>query len=397
MKINRAALIFGGIIAAAILLIAGGIWFYSLFTAPASPAGVKPNFFSSLFPFGQSAPGTQTNTGGGDAGGPTGPAPSLREVSHAPVAGAHFQNNGTLRFMEKETGHVYETRPESLATTRISNTTIPGIQRVVWLGDSAFILQYLDGVGGIRNYFATLASSTPDQALIGRFLSNFTDALPSFDEKHMTVGVRSASGIAVLTSDTEEKTKKTLFVSPLRSWTIIPNGERLFIESAPSEQVGFLYQINTEDLSLKKILGNIQGLMALPHPSGAYIAYSSTNPSGASLFIFDTKKNTATASPIATLAEKCAWFPAETPLLICGVPSSLAGASPDAWFMGVQSFSDSVWIIDPVRGTGQIIRDLAKEAGRPIDVINPSVSPNGAYLVFTNKNDLSLWTVSLAQ
>lgn len=399
MKINRGALIFGGVAIAAILVVAVGVWVVSLFgtPAPGTKTNSASNFFSALFPFGNNLPRPSTTGENGNAdNGQTGPAPALREISHAPTGGAHFQSSGAVRYIEKETGHVYETMPGLLAVTRISNTTIPGIQNAVWLGDSAFVLQYLDENKQIKNYLANLASSTPDQAIVGSFLSNFTDVFPSADEKHLIEGVRSANGITVLASDTAEKTKKTLFTSPLRSWTVLPAGSALFIESAPSEGTGFLYKVNV-DRSLSKIAGDALGLMAVPNKDGTWIAYSVISPTGVSLFIFDTVKKTTTVSPIGTLAEKCAWLPEDSPRLFCGVPSSVSGISPDLWFMGMQSYSDSAWIIDPQRGTARIVRDLEKDAGRPIDIIKPSVSPDGMYAMFTNKNDLSLWSLSLTK
>lgn len=400
MKLTKGTLIFGAVIVGLIAVVVLGVWIASLFggAGQGETGGTKGNFFSSLFPFGTSSPSGGKNTGAGGTGtGPTGPAPSLRLVSSAPVGGAHFETSGAIRYIERETGHVYETRPEMLDTVRISNTTIPGIQNAVWLGDSTFVIQYLDENKEVRNYLATLASSTPDQALTGKFLSNFTDVFPAPDEKHMLLATRGTSGISVQISDLDEKVKKTVFVSPLRSWTILPSGGDVFVESAPSSGAGYVYKTMSDGSPMKKISGGGTGLMALPRVSSEFIALSTLRNGVATLSIFDNAKNSFTPSPVATLAEKCAWLPGDAPLLFCGVPSSFVDTTIEGWFMGTQTFNDSAWIINPVRGTAQIVRDLSKETGQGIDVIHPEVSPDGKYVMFINKNDLSLWSLALTQ
>lgn len=397
MKINRSALIFGGIILVAIVLITVGVWFASLFSTQSGGGGAGSNLFSSLFPFGQGGtnPGRGTGNGTEDSG-PRGPAPTLREISRAPVSGAHFQTNGAVRFMERETGHVFETFPADLETIRISNTTIPEVQNTVWLGDSVFVLQYLDQNDRIRNYLTSLASSTPDQTLTGKFLSNFTDILQGSDEKNITGVVRSGSGIAVIATDTDEKVKKTLFASLLRSWIIHPTKKGLLVGTPPSIGIGYLYRVN-EDRSLETVIGGTRGLMVLPNASGELIAYSRIAAGATTLFILDTRTGFVSESPIATFAEKCAWTEGANPVLFCGVPASLSGASIENWLMGVATFSDSAWIINPKTGSAQIVRSLEKDAGRPIDIVNPAVSSDGAHALFINKNDLSLWSLSLTQ
>jgi hypothetical protein len=65
--------------------------------------------------------------------------------------------------------------------------------------------------------------------------------------------------------------------------------------------------------------------------------------------------------------------------------------------MGLRSFTDDVWIIDPIKETATFVRSLEGEAGRPIDIIDPQVSPDGRYFLFKNKNDLSLWSLDLGR
>lgn len=399
MKIDNRALIFGGILVAVVLVVGAGVWAINFFGAQSGTNGERTpvDFFAALFPFGQNT-GDRNNQSGSENGAitPGGAAPSLREISHVPVGGAHFKSDGIVRYVESETGHIFETAPKSLSVTRISNTTIPRIQNAVWFGDRSFILQYLDESNEIKNYLASLASSTPDQALIGDFVTGTTGAFSVGNDEMFYESLRSDSGLVVYQVDTKKKTREAVFISPIRSWGFLPTTGGLFVESAPSSGIGYLYQLQA-DQSLKKIVGNISGLMAVPNATGTYVAFSTTNAAGTSLYVINTETSIVSRSPVSTLAEKCAWVPGKAVLLFCGVPAKIAGVSVESWLMGTQSLSDDAWLIDPIRGSAQILRSLEKETGRAIDIENPQVSPDGAYALFMNKNDLSLWSLSLSE
>lgn len=78
-----------------------------------------------------------------------GSLPDLRALWNKPVSGIVFgENEGgetIIRFIERGTGHVYETYPTSTKTTRITNSTIPKIQEVLWKSSDQLIIRYLRG------------------------------------------------------------------------------------------------------------------------------------------------------------------------------------------------------------------------------------------------------------
>jgi hypothetical protein len=392
MKIPRAALVFAGIIIAVVIAVGIMVGISSLFRAsPSGETSPIQDFFSALFPFGnQVRPPNGTGQNGTEED--NRPVPALREVSAAPVAGFHFQSDGALRYAERETGRFFETRPEAYPTTRLTNTTIPEIQNVLWLNDSAVVLQYLDQNDAVKNYAASIATSTADQALVGVFLANADEIYPIDGGKTILEAVRSQNGYVVQRSKSDETSRETVFSSPLRSWRLLPAGDELFIETSPSSGPGFLYRII--DGTLSRIVGNVSGLMVLPRADGKYFAFSSTFGGAWGLYVYDVAAGRSYAMPIGTYAEKCAWFPGDAPRLACGIPSTAPNSIED-WYMGTAPLNDSVWVFEVLTGTATNARSIGEDAGRALDVERPTLSPDGTYFGFINKSDQSLWSLKL--
>src|SRR3989338_2719832 len=128
------------IVVVVLVIIAGGVYFFAVQNNTGQTDNQSgTDFFSSLFPFGESSPGGGDVTTSGDSTlAETKPASVLRQIGDRPVAGARFiagRNETLIRFIERETGHVFDTPLDSATVTRISNTTIPRIQEIVWLSD----------------------------------------------------------------------------------------------------------------------------------------------------------------------------------------------------------------------------------------------------------------------
>ena len=84
--------------------------------------------------------------------------------------------------------------------------------------------------------------------------------------------------------------------------------------------------------------------------------------------------------------------------MYCGFPKNLAsGAYPDDWYQGKVSFDDNIKALDV--NTLQIKNienfESGDKQGTEIDATNLMLSSNEKYLLFTNKNDLTLWMLEL--
>ena len=66
------------------------------------------------------------------------------------------------------------------------------------------------------------------------------------------------------------------------------------------------------------------------------------------------------------------------------------GDYPDDWYQGLISFKDSIWQKNFSTGETNI---LINETNA--DVINPFLTKDENYLIFTNKTDNTLWSLKL--
>lgn len=396
MKINRGAVLFVAILGGLILIIVAIITVSNLLRqSPGAGTEDVGDLFSSLFPFGQ---GVVRQPGSGATGGeetPSGPVPALREISKDPVAGFRIASSSAILYVEQSTGHIFETHVDSLEVVRRANTTFSGIRQAVWVSDNSVIYQSTDGLRSIQNFMMSFSTTSVDQRIDGRQMSGFSAVAVAPQQQALILTRATGLTTAITLSDYGETQRQVIFSSPLQSLRALPVGDDVFIETSPSDSPGFLYRALAGG-GLEKIRGNAPGLMAVANSAGTYVALSTANGEKVELSFVDRTGASVGTSPVGTFAEKCAWLNA-APLLVCGIPQSLAGASVEAWYMGFQSFNDDVWIIDPIKETGTFVKNLAEEAGRPIDIVDPQISPDGRYFLFKNKNDLSLWSLDLAR
>ena len=118
--------------------------------------------------------------------------------------------------------------------------------------------------------------------------------------------------------------------------------------------------------------------------------------SGLLTFISSKKTGGLSTLPIKTLASKCVWM--DTLKVLCGVPSILTTGEeglPDDWYQGSISFSDDLFLIDTKSGEASVLFSLTGELGNPFDIIHPQINKSSTSLLFTNKQNGSMWMVNL--
>ncbi len=384
-----------------LLLIILGLWAYMGIAGSTggSSSGGQQGLFGSLFPFGSGSSSGGSTQNPGEVPGASGPAPTLRKVSDQEVAGAEFATGlgGTLaiRYVERNTGHIYETPVDSLTLTRLTNTTVPGVHDATWINASTTLLRFADDNDEPENFVAFFASSTPDQQLEGTFINKYRRIALGAGETVLGV-LESASGATVETVRSDGTKPKTLLVSPLTTWVPLAAGNKYFVASAPSWAApGSLYDISSSGMT--RILGGVPGLVALPSPSAAVFLISGGTQNAVSLSVFNTKDKSLNLLPRATLAEKCAWIPRQDSILLCAFPTTLPQARyPDDWLLGRVHTSDDLWFVNTA--TGVLTEAMALDAGGqgPFDISNVITSENGAYALFINRNDQTLWSATLS-
>ena len=82
--------------------------------------------------------------------------------------------------------------------------------------------------------------------------------------------------------------------------------------------------------------------------------------------------------------------------VFCAIPNNIVrGAFPDVWYQGKYSFNDSFVKINTNDLTYSELMAANSETEINIDAIDLQLSPSEDYLMFTNKNNLILWSLDI--
>jgi Tol biopolymer transport system component len=245
----------------------------------------------------------------------------------------------------------------------------------------------------------TANATTTDQTLFGFALPGNISSVSVLGETIFYL--QTYSGLSQgFTSTFDGKSKKQIWQSPLSDLSAqMVNANSVALTTKPYQNVpGFAYLVSTGSGSVKKLLGNIPGLVTLVSPDATQILYSSQSDAGSQMALYNVKSGSAVAVTPATFPEKCVWSKKVATIVYCAVPeNSLNGGSLTAWYMGGISWSDDIWKYDLKQNTASVIERLTNDAGQQIDVVKPALSVSEQYLVFTNKIDGTLWSLDLTK
>ncbi len=397
---------------------------YFIFIRKSSTTSSSHSQIGSSLPFGTpSSIGLNQQEGGGETNGPGSPGSGrvvlarLMQLSNGPVAGAGSFTIGSttiVRYAAKGTGYVTEVNLTYGTTSELVNTTFSKIYESIW-GNNAttVLLRSADesNADTITSYSAVLTpsyssgngtSSQTSFALLGTYLpTNIESLAVSPDTKKIAYAVpTTASGEEIQTSNTDGSKASTLFNSSFGEWTIgWPQANIIALTTKPSSGVaGYMFFVNLKTNLMKKVLDGITGLVAVANPTADHVAYSDD---GLNLQIEALNTKTATSTNLnthlQTLADKCAWSYITTTMLYCGVPISLQPTSyPDSWYQGLVSFTDSIYEINGTTGTSTLLADIHNLYKKDLDIMSPFVTSDGKYIIFTNKNDYTLWSFRIS-
>ena len=336
----------------------------------------------------------------------------LIQLYKNPTSGAVFfikNNQNILRFVDRAVGNIYEYLPDSQTgeVQRITNTTIPKIQESMWSGSgNNLVLRYLDNNTDNINSFSAkikIDSTSTDSLgeLTGLFLPQNIKQLainPGGDKIFALVDKSDKSGTYGFVVNLDGSSKKVVFDSPISYWNISwPKENVVTLTTKPNYiDTGLLYFFNPQTYSMDKILENITGLSTLTNKDASLIAYSYSVENSFYLNVYDAINKISKNLVIKTLADKCVWGNNNTKILYCAIPKVIAADNyPDAWYQGLESFSDDIWKMNTETGEVTQIYQIGSNENVDIDVFDLKISPDDKYLTFSNKTDLSLLLLEL--
>lgn len=407
------------IIIAVILIIIGGLLFF-YFSSNSTNNNTTGSTQTNTNPFGNTSQNRATSTSTGTTGnsqtpGTTKNLSKLMQLYKNPTSGSVFftnkNNQDVLRFIDRAVGNAYEYIPETQTgeVKRITNTTVPEIQETVWSSTgNSLVLRYLEDVNdNISSFSAKIITSTSSSDAVGQMTGAFSSSnikqlaiSPKGDKIFGLVDKSDKSGTYGFTTNLDGSSKKIIFDSPISYWNISwPKDNVITFTTKPNYgDEGLLYFFNPQTYSMDRILGGITGMSTLVNKDASLVAYSYSTNNSFSLDVYDTINKINKNLTISTLADKCVWGNSNSKILYCAVPGSITSSKyPDAWYLGLESFSDNIWKIDTGTGAMQQIYQIGSNENASIDAFDLKISLDDQYMTFSDKNDLSLWLLQIKE
>lgn len=298
----------------------------------------------------------------------------------------------TLRYVQKSNGHIYDTEITNKNSKKISNTTIPGVQEAFFNKDAnTVIYRYLSFDNkNIESFIATLGKTH------GEFLpENIQNVVLNKDKNKFFILLKNKIGSVGYSRSFEPSIKSEIFSSSFSEW--IPqwvSDENIYLTTKASYSFkGGLFNFNTKNKTITKIIDNIPGLTTLINIDGSRVVYSEYSNSGLKLNIFNIKEKSINDLDTKGLPEKCVWGKNNS-TLFCAIPNNMNYDNlPDLWYQGLVSFSDKFVKINTTNGE---VEDIINSSSvTPVDAINLVLDDTESKLFFINKKDSTLWGLNL--
>ena len=122
--------------------------------------------------------------------GPKGKLPKLRKITFKDTSGYGIFGGGgttTIRYIETESGNIFETNSTTLDSTRITNTTILQTINSFWVNKDNVVIQYIDENDEIQVFSAEIVPDEEDvvqpNTLVGSFWKKNIEQIDVFGER----------------------------------------------------------------------------------------------------------------------------------------------------------------------------------------------------------------------
>lgn len=341
--------------------------------------------------------------------GETNKANILTQLTKNAISGAAYYGTTTALYMERATGHIYKINLDGTNKIRLSNATVPKSFEAAWSykSDKMAVRYFEDLKAGsvklaVKTFLASIghllkATSTSEAELKGLALPATVSEIaisPSEDKVFYLNSLENDLTEGVV-ADFSNKNQKKIFELPFGELNVSwPTRDNIALLTKPSAKAeGYLYFLNAKTGALTRILGGIKGLMATVSTDGEKIIFSGIGQDGTEAKIYNVKSKTVSNLGFATLADKCVWGEKNKNMIYCALPLNISGSNqPDAWYQGTVSFDDGIWSKNVSTGES---KNILSRFGA--DIMNIFVSDDENHLIFTDKNDGTLWSLKIKE
>ncbi len=337
--------------------------------------------------------------------------PVLRKISVNPIGGyiaSSTASSTIIRYIDRGTGHIFETKSDTNTVEKISNTTIARVYESYWNNNAkSAIFRYIkENSNTITNLYGEITPSsntgttsdrTPYQTKGIILSSNISEIASSpKGDKIFTLYKEDNGGVGYTSMLNGSKNTK-IWNTPLTQLTLDWPEENTLVATtkASGYSFGYSYFIDAKSGVSKKIINQILGLSVKVSPDAKNVLLSSGG-NNISSYLYNVKTNSSQSIIFKTLAEKCVWSKIRNSIVYCAVPTDIPqGIYPDDWYKGKISFTDRIWSLNISSGEVHMLADLTSLGKTLIDAMDIKLDSKENYIYFVNKNDLSLWSLDL--
>ena len=285
-------------------------------------------------------------------------------------------------------GHLFERKADgSDSEIRVSNFTIPQVQKVVWSHDAKRAVLFYNLDETIRKILVEYAgTSTPKT----NFLPDTVEDVAFSPDSRSLAYVDEKDGSAnIFIAAADFRNPRKIFDNTIPrlgiSW---PTASLLSLETKSAATIaGFTYTLNAQSGELRKMVEGM-GLTAILNSDGSGALYSSGKE--LALSYLDIKSSSISNLGIKAPAQKCVFSVSAKNIAYCAVPKNLSKAAyPDAWWQGKVIFDDTIIMIDTATKEKKTIKDFGGDA------THLTLAQNDSYLLFIDKTTGALWSLKL--
>lgn len=335
-----------------------------------------------------SVTGGEEEIGGALPGGEEVSEAELLQIVKKPILGATFTaDNAKIMYYARSGGKLEMVDFSGSAEEQISSLTIAGMFDAIWQkAKRRSVVSYSEDAAAKRFINTT---ATTGVVFLPEGVRSFDF---SSDSRSLAYLLRKGEITQLVIAAEDGKRPAVAYETPVPDLSLLWIApKKILLQSAPSHKTpGIVYLFDTGTKVLEKVFSGVLGAVTIASPDGNALLTSFMQDNGSIALLLTNQKgeNGRTITP-ATMSEKCV-FTKDAKHLYCAVSQNQAADLPDAWLRGDAALEDQFMKIPMDTRIAEAI-----SAQTQFDAINLFLSPDGQYLFFQDKNDLTLWRLKL--
>lgn len=310
----------------------------------------------------------------------------VNQLFNEPVTALFAQKDGVIKFYSLSDGALYQNLFSGGQTTKISGVKLNGVVSAEWSFDGSQSVVRLDSNGRSNYYLYDYSTGetvnydpnvskivfSPNQSNIAYL---FYD--PAKEEGNISI------------ADATAQNWKNIFSTVITDWSIDwPSENLISLLTLPSGLAqSALYIINPNTLDYELAISDLYGLTAKVSPDGKKVIYSYTDSKGENIktSLSNIDGSDQKEMQFITLADKCV-FTHDSKKIICGAITNYSDETlPDDYYMGMFKSNDAIIQYNTENSQTISVLPLSEAGPIPIDVSEPTLSPEEDYLFFINR------------